>query len=203
VVRRLSLYLRQLDALRVLGKPTISSRELGDSLRLTDAQVRKDFAYLSALGVAGRGYPVEELATRIRSTLGTDRSWNVVLVGAGNLGRALAAYQGFASKGFLLRGVFDVDAAKAGSSIGDIPIALMSTLPEVVKRESVQLGVIAVPPTSAQDVADQLIDAGVVGLLNFSPVQLSVPQRVSVVSVDLAAQMEQLVFQVSANAARK
>src|SRR3954452_7799942 len=113
-VRRLSLYLRQLEAFKRGGRATISSKQLGESLNLTDAQVRKDLAYFGTFGHPGIGYRVEDLIARVRHILGTDKTWNVLLVGAGNLGRALLAYRGFDAKGFALTAVFDNDASKVG-----------------------------------------------------------------------------------------
>src|SRR3954451_8675613 len=113
-VRRLSLYLRQLEAFERKGRRTVSSRQLGESLHLTDAQVRKDLAYFGQFGRPGIGYRVDELIAQVKRILGTDKTWNVLLVGAGNLGRALLAYKGFDQKGFRLASVFDADPAKIG-----------------------------------------------------------------------------------------
>src|SRR6476660_1667023 len=117
-VRRLSLYLRQLEAFQRKNRRTISSKQLGESLRLTDAQVRKDLAYFGQFGHPGIGYRVDDLIVQLRKILGTDRTWNVLLVGAGNLGRALSAYRGFGSKGFQVIAVFDIDATKVGHKLG-------------------------------------------------------------------------------------
>src|ERR1700744_2329104 len=121
-VRRLSLYLRQLEAFKRKDRRTISSKQLGESLRLTDAQVRKDLAYFGQFGHPGIGYRVDELITQLRRILGTDKVWNVLLVGAGNLGRALSAYRGFESKGFHLVAVFDNDSTKIGKKLGPFSI---------------------------------------------------------------------------------
>lgn len=196
-VKRLSLYLRQLEGFQKKGDRTISSKQLGESLNLTDAQVRKDLAYFGQFGHPGIGYRVEELIAQVRRILGTDKVWNVVLIGAGNLGRALSAYRGFNAKGFRLVAVFDNDAAKVGRKLGPFQIQPLSELQATVQKHGVRLAVMAVPADNAQSVADQLVDAGVRGLLNFAPVSLSVPPNVAMNSVDLAVQLEQLSFLVS------
>jgi redox-sensing transcriptional repressor len=196
-VRRLSLYLRQLETFARQDRKTISSKQLGDSLGLTDAQVRKDLAYFGQFGHPGIGYRVEELIARLRSILGTDRVWPVALVGAGNLGRALAAYRGFEAKGFRLAAVFDDDPAKIGKQLGGHTIAPLKQLPDLAKSGQIRLVILAVPADVAQDVADQIVDAGIKGILNFAPVTLSVPADVSVNSVDLAVQLEQIAFAIS------
>jgi redox-sensing transcriptional repressor len=196
-VRRLSLYLRQLESFHRKDRRTVSSKQLGESLGLTDAQVRKDFAYFGQFGHPGVGYRVDELITQVRRILGTDRTWDVLLVGAGNLGRALIAYRGFESKGFRVAAVFDADPGKIGRRIGAFVIQPLSELAATVKDASIRLAMIAVPADSAQDVADQLIAAGIRGLLNFAPVSLTVPADVGLNAVDLAVQLEQLAFQVN------
>jgi len=199
-VRRLSLYLRQLEGFKRKDRRTISSRQLGESLNLTDAQVRKDLAYFGQFGHPGIGYRVDDLIAQVKHILGTDRTWNVLLVGAGNLGRALMAYRGFDAKGFKLVAVFDNDPAKAGTrqgGPGDFEIQPLGELAATVRKLNVQLAIIAVPPDTAQDVADLLVEAGVKGLLNFAPVSIHVPDDVALNAVDLAVQLEQLSFQVN------
>lgn len=196
-VRRLSLYLRQLESFSRKGRRTISSKQLGESLGLTDAQVRKDLAYFGQFGHPGIGYKVEDLVLQVRRILGTDRVWDVLLVGAGNVGRALSAYRGFNSKGFRVMAVFDNDPQKIGRKLGAFTIQPLGEMPDLVQKQSIRLAILAVPADSAQDVADQLIAAGVRGLLNFAPVSLSVPRNVSLNTVDVAVQLEQLAFQVS------
>jgi len=198
-VRRLSLYLRQLESFKRAERRTISSKQLGESLGLTDAQVRKDFAYFGQFGHPGIGYRVDELIGRVKHILGTDKTWNVLLVGAGNLGRALSAYNGFDTKGFRLVSVFDQDPGKVGIKHGPFVVQGMNELAATVARESIRLAILAVPAESAQNVADQLIAAGVRGLLNFAPVSINVPSDVALNAVDLAVQLEQLSFQVNFN----
>src|SRR6266542_615629 len=127
-VRRLRLYLRQLESFKRKDRRTISSKQLGESLGLTDAQVRKDFAYFGQFGHPGIGYRVDDLITQVKRILGTDKIWNVLLVGAGNLGRALIAYRGFLRKGFRLAAIFDADDRKVGQPFGDLRVASMDIL---------------------------------------------------------------------------
>ncbi len=196
-VRRLSLYLRQLESFQRKERRTISSKQLGESLGLTDAQVRKDLAYFGQFGHPGIGYRVDELIAQVKRILGTDRTWNIMLVGAGNIGRALSSYRGFMAKGFRLVAVFDNDPGKVGRRLGPFTIQALADLAPVVQREQIRLAILAVPADNAQDVADQVVAAGVRGLLNFAPVSITVPPDVALNAVDLAVQLEQLSFQVS------
>ena len=196
-VKRLSLYLRQLEAFARKGRKTVSSKQLGESLSLTDAQVRKDLAYFGQFGHPGIGYRVDELIVQVRKILGTDKIWNVVLVGAGNLGRALLAYKGFNAKGFRLVAVFDNDPTKVGRKLAAFVVQPLTELQATVQAHAVRLAIMAVPADFAQDVADQLVTAGVRGLLNFAPVSITVPKDVALNSVDVAVQLEQLSFQVN------
>jgi redox-sensing transcriptional repressor len=209
-VRRLSLYLRQLESFQRKSRRTISSKQLGESLNLTDAQVRKDLAYFGQFGHSGIGYRVDDLIARVRHILGTDKIWHVLLVGAGNLGRALTAYNGFDGKGFRLVAVFDSDPAKIGKRQGVFPspdaatrarrsfiIQPLSQLKSSVEKQNIRLALLAVPADHAQIVADQIVQAGIRGILNFAPVSISVPRDVALNSVDLAVQLEQLSFQVN------
>lgn len=196
-VRRLSLYLRQLEAFVRKDRRTVSSKQLGESLGLTDAQVRKDLAYFGQFGHPGIGYRVDDLINQLRKILGTDRTWNVMLVGAGNIGKALSSYRGFNNKGFKLMAVFDKDPAKVGKKLGAFVIQSFDELSAVVQRQAIRLAIIAVPAEAAQDVADQLVAAGVRGILNFAPCQITVPADVALNTVDVAVALEQLSFQVN------
>ena len=196
VVNRLSLYLRELQHLVRDGLETTSSTRLGSLLGFTDAQVRKDLAYFGQFGYPGVGYRCEELIHEIKRILGTDRAWPVVMVGAGNLGRALLKYKGFQQQGFHVVVAIDVDETKVGLTIDGIPIVHLDQLPEIVKQKGIRLAILAVPSTEAQLVADRLVMAGIEGILNFAPVMVSVPKQVNLKGVDLAIQLEQLSFAV-------
>lgn len=196
VISRLSLYLRELQHLVRDGQETTSSTQLGKLLGFSDAQVRKDLAYFGQFGYPGLGYRCEELVARIRKILGTDRPWPVLLVGAGNLGRALLGYKGFAQRGFNVVAAFDVDASQVGRAIEGIPIRHLDDLAGIVKDHKIRLAILGVPSRAAQSVADQLVAAGIVGILNFAPVTISLPASVRTVGVDLAIELEQLAFAV-------
>jgi redox-sensing transcriptional repressor len=195
VVSRLSLYLRELQQLVRGGSETTSSTQLGRTLGFTDAQVRKDLAFFGAFGYPGLGYRCEELIAEIKRILGTDRRWPVVIVGIGNLGRALLGYRGFRQKGFEVVAAFDTDESVIGTTIEGTPVHNIEELPGFAERHEVKLGVVAVPAEAAQDVADRLVEAGVEGILNFAPVNLD-DKKSAVVAVDLAIELEQLTFTV-------
>jgi redox-sensing transcriptional repressor len=196
-VKRLSLYLRELESLAEQGQQTLSSKQLGATLGLTDAQVRKDLAFFGQFGHPGIGYKIPELIGQLRKILGTDRNWNAAIVGAGNIGRALMPYARFRRKGFEIVAVFDSDLAVVGTEIAGHKVRPLSDLPMLVRERNILIGIVAVPAAAAQGAADQLISAGVKGILNFAPVRLDVHDAVSVVSVDFSLSLEQLAFQVS------
>jgi redox-sensing transcriptional repressor len=200
-VYRLSFYLRQLEAFRHGGRHTISSKQLGEALGYSDAQVRKDLAYFGQFGHPGIGYRVEELIHQLKKILGTDKIWNVLLVGAGNLGRALLAYKGFVRKGFKMVAIFDTGPSKVGRKIGDLIIRSDQDIAAVIAEMKIRVAMLAIPVDAAQSVADQLVTAGIKGILNFAPIALTVPEDVVVQSVDLALQLEQLSFRMSLGAA--
>ncbi len=200
-VRRLSLYLRQLELFQAHDRLTVSSKQLGEALQLSDAQVRKDLAYFGQFGYPGIGYRVPELIARVRRILGTDRKSNVLLVGLGNLGHALLSFRGFGRKGFEVVAVFDNDAAKIGTATAgpdSVRVQPLTELPQTVRQHGIRLGILTVPAAAAQAVADLMVAAGIRGILNFAPVSLTVSPDVAVSSVDLAVHLEQLSFQLSA-----
>lgn len=197
-VRRLSLYLRQLESLQARRVATVSSSNLAQSLALTDAQVRKDLAYFGQFGRPGVGYEVSPLIHRLRRILGTDRVTHTLLVGVGNVGRALAAYAGFRPKGFDLVALFDTDPRKIGQKLGDLEIRPVTEVRRVVREQNIRLAILAVPVESAQAIADDLAAAGIRGILSFAPTLLSVP-NVTVRHIDVAAELEQLNFLAGAD----
>lgn len=197
-VRRLSLYLRQLEAFHTIDRRTVSSRDLGEALGLSDAQVRKDLACFGQFGHPGIGYRVGELILRVRQILGTDKVSNVLLVGVGNLGRALLAFRGFIKRGFQIVAAFDNDSAKIGIEIDGarrFRIRPVSDMAAVAEAEAIRVGILSVPAGAAQKVADEMVAAGIRGILNFAPTTLQVSGGVAVSSVDLAVHLEQLLFQ--------
>jgi redox-sensing transcriptional repressor len=193
----LSLYLRELQQLVRQGRATVSSSQLGKLLGVTDAQVRKDLAYFGHFGHPGIGYRCNELIAEIRRILGTDREWVVTMVGVGNMGRALLRYKGFAAQGFRIVAAFDLDPCVVGSKIEGVPVYDPRQLAQIVRQQHIQLGMITVPAVHAQQVADQLVAAGIVGIVNFAPVTLSLPKDVGLVGVDLTTELEQLAFSVA------
>ena len=199
-VRRLSLYLRQLETFHDEDRPTVSSRELGEALGVSDAQVRKDLAYFGQFGHPGVGYRINELIAKVRRILGTDKKANVLLVGAGNLGRALVAFRGFLQRGFEVVAVFDKDPNIIGAVLpgpGNLRIQPLGEMAGVVRQHGIRMGVLAVPASAAQSVAEEMGAAGVRGILNFAPVSLQVGPQIAVASVDLAVHLEQLSFQLT------
>ncbi len=198
-MRRLSLYLRELEGFRRQGVDTISSKRLGATLGYSDAQVRKDFGYFGQFGKAGVGYKVVDLVSRIRATMGTDRDWRALVIGAGNLGNALVSYEGFNRKGIVVFALFDDSPDKIGHRIGNDPgleIRPVADLEKVVREEKIELGILAVPVEAAQGLTDRLVEAGIRGILNFAPTALIVPDNIFLGSVDLAVHLEQLAFYI-------
>jgi redox-sensing transcriptional repressor len=195
-VGRLSLYLRRLESLLREGTTKVSSGALGEALGVTDAQVRKDLAYLGNLGHPGVGYAAPELAAAIRHALGIDREWRAALAGVGNLGRALLRYRGFTERGFRIVALFDADPTKVGQRVEGLEVHAPEAMARLLPALGVELGVLTAPAESAQAVADAMVSAGVRGLLTFAPGVLRLPAGVSVVSVDVTVQLEQLAFLV-------
>jgi redox-sensing transcriptional repressor len=193
--QRLSLYLRFLAGCPADGGK-VSSGQIAVAVGVSDAQVRRDLAALGNLGQRGIGYDPRELAAAIRAALGIDRTWRAILVGVGNLARALLRYQGFRAQGFEIVGLFDNDPAKIGRVIEGLPVEATDRLAERVPALGAEMAVLTVPADTAQPVADALAAAGVRGILNFAPVLLRLPPRVRLVTVDLAIQLEQLAFLV-------
>jgi redox-sensing transcriptional repressor len=197
VVSRLSLYLRELQRLEATGQQTISSGQLGTLLGFSDAQVRKDLGFFGQFGYPGVGYRCDELIRAMRDILGTNQSWNVVMVGVGNLGQALLGYRGFGRQNFTIVAAFDADPAKVGQVVQELTIQPLEQLAETVREKHVRLGMIVVPAERAQEAADRLVAAGVEGIVNFAPVTLALPPHVQNVGVDLAIELEQLSFAVT------
>jgi redox-sensing transcriptional repressor len=189
--------LLELQHLIADGKETTSSSQLGRHLGFTDAQVRKDLAHFGHFGHPGIGYRCQELIGAIKIILGTDREWRVALVGVGNLGRALLGYRGFVQQGFRIVAAFETDPEKVGTHIENVEVCQLDRLAEVIADRQIELGMVAVPAAYAQGVADQLVEAGVGGIVNFAPVTLRVPSGVSIVGVDLARELEQVTFAVA------
>ncbi len=193
-VARLPVYLRSLVQVAESKTATISSERLAELAGVNAAKVRKDLSYLGSYGTRGVGYDVEYLLYQISRELGLTQDWPVVIVGMGNLGHALANYGGFGARGFQVVGLLDADAAKVGELVGHLRVCHVDALPRIVAAEGVAIGIIATPASAAQDVADQLVAAGVGSILNFAPVRLQVPEHVSLRKVDLSIELQILSF---------
>jgi redox-sensing transcriptional repressor len=192
---RLSVYLRCLNTLDAAGVRTVSSRALAEQFHLNAAQIRKDLAYFGEFGVRGVGYYVRELRRHLRQILGIDRSVRVAIMGAGNLGLALADYPGFRDEGFEIAALFDTTRDKIGqSSRSGVAIHDTREFRTVVRREQITIAVIAVPADAAQAVVDTVVASGIKAILNFSPGALQVPADVKLKSVDLTVSLESLSF---------
>ena len=192
---RLSVYLRCLNTLEEAGVLAISSQALAEQFHLNAAQIRKDLAYFGEFGVRGVGYYVRDLKRHLRQILGLDRNLRVAIIGAGNLGLALADYPGFRQEGFEILALFDTLSAKVGQqSRGGVPIHAVADLKKIARRDGISIAVIAVPAPSAQVVVNQVVAAGIKAVLNFSPGTLDVPPGVKMKSVDLTVSLENLSF---------
>jgi redox-sensing transcriptional repressor len=193
-VARLPVYLRSLLEITGEGQTTISSERLAEMAGVNAAKVRKDLSYLGSYGTRGVGYDVEYLVYQVNRELGLTHDWPVVIVGLGNLGQALANYGGFSERGFPVAAVVDADPAKVGSKVGGLVVRHPDELPALVADKGITIGVIATPAFGAQEVADNLVAAGVSSILNFAPTVLTVPDGVSVRKVDLALELQILSF---------
>lgn len=193
-VARLPVYLRTLHALAERGVGTVSSEELAAAAGVNSAKLRKDLSHLGSYGTRGVGYDVDYLVYQISRELGLTQDWPVVIVGAGNLGRALANYGGFASRGFRIAAILDADPAVVGGRIGRLTVEHADAMEALVSRHRISIGVIATPAGAAQNVCDRLVASGVTSILNFAPVVLSVPDGVDVRKVDLSIELQILAF---------
>src|SRR5215510_8953323 len=200
-VARLPVYLQLLVEQAELGIDSISSDGLAELAGVNAAKVRKDLSYLGSYGTRGVGYEVDYLVYQIRRELGLEHEWPVVIVGAGNLGRALAGYGGFNERGFPVAGIVDIDPAKVGTIVGGARVRPLADLGQIVSSKGVSIGVVATPPSAAQDAADRLVKAGATSILNFAPVVLAVPVGVTVRKVDLAVELQILSYHEQRRAA--
>ena len=199
-VARLPMYLRALNALADSSQAVCSSDELAAAAGVNAAKLRKDLSYLGSYGTRGVGYDVELLRFHIGREIGITQDWSVVIVGAGHLGQALAGFSGFTSRGFEIVALLDADPALVGQTIAGVPVRDFADMPSIVASHGVTIGVIAVPAAAAQQVADDLIAAGVTSILNFAPAVLSVPAGVDVRKVDLSSELQILAYHESRKA---
>ena len=194
VVRRLPRYLIDVQELHASGVTWVSSIELGRALGLTSSTVRQDLSHLDLEGVSKRGYEIEKLMSALVRELGTNRTYRVVIVGAGFLGSAIALHADLGRYGFQVCALMDVNPEILGASIGRLQIQPMSMLPQIVEREKIDIGIIAVPAAEAQSVADELVAAGVGALLNLALAQLKVPETIQVVDERIVVRLQELAY---------
>lgn len=193
-VARLPIYLRALTALADGGTRTCSSSDLATAVGVNPAQVRKDLSHLGTHGTRGVGYVVQHLRDEVAGTIGLTRDWRVAIVGAGRLGTALSAYQGFGSRGITVVALVDSDPERVGTTMEGLVVEPIERLAEVVAGRSIDIAVIATPGAAAQEVADALVAAGVCSILNFAPAHLDVPTGVDVRKVDLSIELQILAY---------
>lgn len=193
-VRRLSLYLRFLEEFDAQGIGTVSSEALARRAATTSAQVRKDLSFFGSFGKRGLGYSVRELLVRLRDILGLERSYRVVVIGAGKVGSALVQYRGFGQRGFQVTAVYDRDPARVGVTWNGLVVRHERDLEADLAREPADIAIIATPADAAQAMVDRLVRAGVKAILNFAPVQLTVPEDVTVKHVNMALELEALSY---------
>lgn len=196
-IRRLSHYLRILEAMERRGGGTVSSTHLAEAAGTTAAQVRKDLSLFGSFGKRGLGYQVADLAGRVRNILGLDRGWRVALVGAGRIGSALFEYRDFRRRGFHIVAVLDRDPAKVGVRWGEVMVEDVETVEAVLEREAVEVVILTVPAPAAQQIVDRVVGAGVRGILNFAPIQLRTPPGVFVHDVNMVMELEALSFDLT------
>lgn len=195
VIGRLPIYLRALTHLAAEGeKNTTSSHELGQRLGISSAQIRKDLSHFGEFGKQGTGYHIHYLIEQLRAILRLQREWPVVLVGAGYLGHALASYHGFAHRGFRIAWVFDNDPQKVGEMAGTLRVQHLDDLIPTIQRENAQVAILAVPAPAAQEMTDLLVNAGIRAILNYAPINLTVPPHIHIQYSDPVIQLQRMTY---------
>lgn len=194
VIGRLPIYLRTLTLLHKEGREVTSSQELGAHLGISSAQIRKDLSHFGEFGKQGTGYNIPYLCKQLEKILHVDQIWPVVLIGAGSLGRAIANYDGFESRGFRIAAIFDDDPAKIGHPIGSLTVRSIQEMAAYIHEEQIQIGVIAVPAQAAQLVANRLMEAGVLSILCYAPMTLSLPGHVRVEYIDPVIHFQHMTY---------
>ncbi len=194
VVGRLPIYLRSLQRMSQEGRLVTSSQEMSERLGISAAQIRKDLSQFGEFGKQGTGYNIEYLASQIKAILNVDRVWDMAVVGAGDIGSAVARYQGFANRGFQVTMIFDNDPEKIGTTIGPFTVQDYSRLSEIIPEAGIMVAMIAVPAFSAQDVADELVKAGVKAILNYAPLNINVPEGIHVQHTDPVTHLQRMTY---------
>jgi len=194
IIGRLPVYLRALQRLADKGIQTTSSQELGEIVGISAAQIRKDISQFGEFGKQGTGYSIPFLIERLRDILKVNRSWDVVIVGTGDMGHALARYNGFNNRGFQISMVFDNDPKKIGQKVGEFEILDTAVMAEKIKQHKIKIAMLTVPATAAQEMADQLVKAGVKAILNYAPTSLNVPDDVHVQYIDPVTHLQRMTY---------
>ena len=196
VIDRLPVYARTLALLTRQGREVVSSQELGIQLGVTPAQIRKDLSYFGRFGKQGRGYNVKHLLEELRQILGLTRPWSMALVGVGKLGQAIVAYDGFVPQGFRIVEAFDADPKLVGTKVNDLIVKSVVSLPEVLRGQEIEIGIVAVPAANAQQVIDMLVASGVKGILNYAPIAPQVPPHVRIKDIDPVLSLQSMTYYV-------
>ena len=194
VIGRLPIYLRALQNMATESRQVTSSQELGERLGISAAQIRKDLSQFGEFGKQGTGYNIEFLSKQLQEILKVDRVWNVAIVGAGDIGSALANYSGFSQRGFRIKMIFDNNPAIIGSEQKGFVVRDIQKLKEEIEGEDIQVAMIAVPSSQAQGVAEQLVEAGVQAILNYAPVNITVPNGVRVQHIDPSVHLQRMTY---------
>jgi redox-sensing transcriptional repressor len=194
VVGRLPIYLRALQRMLEENRRVTSSQELGERLGISAAQIRKDLSQFGEFGKQGTGYSIEYLSDQIRKILKVDRVWDIAVIGAGDIGSAVARYQGFSNRGLRVAMLFDNDPGKIGTQIGEFTVKDTQSIKESIRQAGIQVAMIATPSQAAQEVADELVSSGVKAILNYAPINLSVPEDVRVQYVDPVIHLQRMTY---------
>jgi redox-sensing transcriptional repressor len=194
VIGRLPLYLRALQRMSQESRQVTSSQELGELLGISAAQIRKDLSQFGEFGKQGTGYNIEYLMDQLRKILNLDRVWDMAVVGAGDVGHALARYQGFRDRGFQVAMIFDSDPDKIGKKLNDYVIQDIDNMVEAIQKAGIKVAMVATPAAQAQEVVDQLVNAGVQAILNYAPIQISTPLHVRIQYIDPATHLQRMSY---------
>ena len=194
IIGRLPLYLRALNRLKKEGYSYASSRELGKLLDISAAQIRKDLSHFGELGKRGKGYEIDFLTSKLNQILNTDIIWDMIVIGAGDLGSGLARYKGFANRGFKVSAIFDIDPAKIGKRIGNLVVKDIRVMCDFVAENKIQIAVLAIPAEDAQHVIDDLVDVGITAILNYAPIYIKTPDGVQIEHIDPSVHLQKLSY---------
>lgn len=196
VISRLPRYLQTLNQMAKEGLHTVSSNHLAARLGTTAAQIRKDLSYFGGFGKQGTGYPIYLLIEELQKILNLDRIWQVAVVGAGNLGRALARYPGFPRRGIEISLLFDIDPKVVGTQVGSVTVRNIDYLESEIQHQGIKIGILAVPAQTAQQIADRMVSAGIEAILNYAPVTLILTESIHVVDIDPVLQLQTMMYHI-------